>query len=393
MRFTLVKELGALAVIIGSVIRSLLGGLSTSAFLRKHWQKSPLLVRGAIPRFEGFAGLSSLIALAAREDCESRLVIQHSGNWHVEHGPFARSRWRRLPRGRWTLLVQGVNHFLRESRQLLAQFSFIPHARLDDLMVSFAPAGGGVGPHFDSYDVFLLQARGRRRWQVAWTPDRELVEDAPLRILKRFEPQGECVLAAGDMLYLPPGWAHDGVALEDCYTYSIGFRAPRHHEIVSEFLGYLDEATALDGIYSDPELRPARHPGSLDGKMLRKVESTLAALRWRRADVVTFLGRFLTAPKAHVHFSNPRPLSLAQFRRAARRQGIELTLASRLLYRGALAFINGECVATTASLRTAVMGLADHGSISGSRLPAAAAALDLLYRWYRSGYIRLGAGN
>lgn len=381
------------AAIISIVMRSLLGGLSASAFLRKYWQKSPLLIHGAIPRFEGLVGLPSLIALAARDDCESRLVIHDRGRWRVEHGPFARSRWRHAPRGRWTLLVQGVNHFLPGARQLLSQFSFIPHARLDDLMVSFAPAGGGVGPHFDSYDVFLLQGAGRRKWQVASTPDRELVEDAPLRILKRFEPQGECMLAAGDMLYLPPGWAHDGVALEDCYTYSIGFRAPRHHEIISEFLGYLDEATALDGIYSDPELRPARHPGNLDGHMLLKVESTLATLRWRRADVATFLGRFLTAPKAHVRFANPRPRSSAQFRRAARRQGIELTPASRLLYRGALAFINGECVTMPGSLRTAVTELADRGSLPGTRLPSAAVALGILYRWYRDGYIRPGAGN
>ncbi|MGH8631647.1 MAG: cupin domain-containing protein, partial [Burkholderiales bacterium] len=228
------------------MIQTLLGGLSASAFLRRHWQKSPLLIRGAIPRFEGFADLPSLISLAAREDCESRLVIRDRGRWRVEHGPLARSRWRRLPRGGWTLLVQGLNHFLPRARRLLAYFSFVPHARLDDLMVSFAPAGGGVGPHFDSYDVFLLQGSGRRLWQVALTPDLEVVEDAPLRILRRFEPQGQCVLAPGDMLYLPPGWAHDGVALDDCYTYSIGFRAPRHREIISEFLGYLDEATVLE---------------------------------------------------------------------------------------------------------------------------------------------------
>ena len=260
-------------------------------------------------------------------------------------------------------------------------------------MVSFAPAGGGVGPHFDSYDVFLLQGAGRRRWQVASAPDRELVEDAPLRILRRFEPQGHCVLEAGDMLYLPPGWAHDGIALEDCYTYSIGFRAPRHREIVSEFLGYLDGAKVLDGIYSDPRLRPARHPGSLGGDILRATESTLATLRWRRADVLAFLGRFLTAPKAHVQFDNSRPRSFADFRRAALRRGLELAPASRLLYRGALAFINGECVTTTGVLRTAVVQLADRGSLAGSRVPTGTAGLGLLYRWYRDGYIRLGAGS
>ncbi len=374
------------------MIRTLLGGLSPSVFLRRHWQKIPLLVRKAIPCFEGFADLQSLIALAAREDCESRLVIRDRGRWRVEHGPIARSRWRHLPSGKWTLLVQGVNHFLPQARRLLEYFSFVPHARLDDLMVSFAPPGGGVGPHFDSYDVFLLQAAGRRHWQVARTGDLQLIEDAPLRILRRFKPQGECVMAPGDMLYLPPGWAHDGVALDDCYTYSIGFRAPRHREISVEFLAYLGERAGFEDIYSDPDLRPTRHPGMIDRLMLRQLESILEAVHWRRGDVLDFVGRFLTAPKPHVRFDSPRsPMSLADFRRVARRRGIELAPATRLLYRGRRTFINGESALAAGALSAAVIALADRGALGRSSLPAGAQELGLLYRWYRDGYIRLGA--
>jgi 50S ribosomal protein L16 3-hydroxylase len=372
------------------VIETLLGGLSASAFLRRHWQKTPLLVRGAIPGFEGFADLRRLSTLAAREDCESRLVIRERKRWRVEHGPIAPNRLRHLRRGRWTLLVQGVNHFLPQARRLLRRFDFVPYTRLDDLMVSFSPPGGGVGPHFDSYDVFLLQGPGHRRWEVARTRDFELIEDAPLRILRRFQPQGQCVLAPGDMLYLPPGWAHDGVALDDCYTYSIGFRAPRHREIVSAFLAYLDEKTDLEGMYSDPDLRPSRHPGMIDRRILGHVESVLDALRWRRGDVADFLGRFLTAPKAHLHFEKPRPMSFGVFCRTARSRGLALAPASRLLYRGQRAFINGESVSLPALSAAAVVELADQGCLARFRLRAGGVPLDLLYRWYCDGYIGFG---
>jgi 50S ribosomal protein L16 3-hydroxylase len=382
-----------LAAIIGGVIETLLGGLSAPEFLRRHWQKSPLLVRGAIPRFKGFADIGSLISLAAGNDCESRLVVRDRGRWRVEHGPIARSRWRNPPRGKWTLLVQGANHFLPQARRLLAQFSFIPHARLDDLMVSYAPPGGGVGPHFDSYDVFLLQGKGRRRWQVARTSDLELVDDAPLKILRRFEPQAQCVLAPGDMLYLPPGWAHDGVALDECCTYSIGFRAPSHREIVSEFLAYLEDRADPEGMYSDPDLRATLHPGRIDGRMLRQIESVLDRLHWRRSDVADFLGRFLSTPKPHVRFEAPPPRSLASFSRVARKHGLRLAPATRLLYRGRRAFINGESVDARATLAAAAAELADRGRLTGARVPVGAPALGLLYRWYCDGYICLGSST
>src|SRR5262245_52131774 len=199
----------------------MLGGLTPKDFLRRHWQKTPLLVRQAAPGFRGVIDLAGMIAAAARDDCESRLVLRSGGSWAVEHGPFAPSRLRRLPPRGWTLLVQGVEQFSDAARQLLSRFSFIPYSRLDDLMVSFAPDGGGVGPHFDSYDVFLLQGPGRRRWQVSRQRDLALHEDLPLKILRRFRSQGEALLSPGDMLYLPPHFAHDGVAVGGCYTYSI----------------------------------------------------------------------------------------------------------------------------------------------------------------------------
>jgi 50S ribosomal protein L16 3-hydroxylase len=366
--------------------------LPAPVFLRRHWQKAPLLVRGAIARFDGFVDFRTLVALCARDDCESRLVVHDRGRWRVEHGPIAASRWFSPPRGKWTVLVQGVNHFVPQARQLLERFSFIPHARLDDLMVSFAPPGGGVGPHFDSYDVFLLQGMGRRRWRVARTRDLDLVEGAPLRILRRFEAQAECVLEPGDMLYLPPGWAHEGVALDDCYTYSIGFRAPSHREIVSGFLAYLEDRTDPQGIYSDPDLRPTRHPGEIDRRMLGRIESALDAVRWRKAHVIDFLGRFLTTPKHHVRFRRPRAMSFDKFRKAARARGLALAPASGLLYGGRRAFINGESESMAGALAAAVIQLADHRDLERGNVPADNTALEVLYRWYRDGYIRLGTG-
>src|SRR5882672_8323909 len=214
----------------------LLGGLSASTFLRRHWQKNPLLIREAIPGFEGVVDFPAMVELAGRDDCESR-----------------------LPRCNWTLLVQGVNLFMPAARQLLSRFDFIPHSRLDDLMVSYAPPGGGAGPHFDSYDVFLLQGPGQRRWKVGRQDDLTLVDGAPLKILRRFAPQGECMLGPGDMLYLPPGFAHDGVAVDACYTYSIGFRAPSHRELVSQFLIFLEERLNPPGRYEDPDLATQAH--------------------------------------------------------------------------------------------------------------------------------------
>src|SRR5712691_12967904 len=208
----------------------LLGGLSGEKFLSQFWQKKPLLVRNAITDFKGVVQAPELFALSLRNDVESRLVCRRRGAWRMQQGPFSRTQIARLPKSGWTLLVQGLNLELPEADALLRRFRFLPYARLDDVMVSYAAAGGGVGPHFDSYDVFLLQGPGRRRWSVGKQRELDLDPNAPLKILRNFRPEKEWLLEPGDMLYLPPGWAHDGVALEPSFTYSIGFRAPSHQE-------------------------------------------------------------------------------------------------------------------------------------------------------------------
>src|SRR5687767_9412173 len=216
---------------------SLLGGLSPRQFMKRHWQRKPLLVRGAVPGLPPVADRNALFALAGRDDVESRLVEKHDdGRWSLRRGPFARRALPPLARPRWTLLVQGVDLHLDAAHELLQRFRFVPEARLDDLMVSYASDAGGVGPHFDSYDVFLLQAQGRRRWRIGAQKDLTLRDDVPLKILRHFEPEFDYVLEPGDMLYLPPGYAHDGVAQGECQTYSIGFRAPARGELAQELL-------------------------------------------------------------------------------------------------------------------------------------------------------------
>ena len=214
-----------------------LGGRTAADFLRRHWQRRALRVDAAIPGFRGVLSRGELFRLAGRDDVESRVVLREGRTWTLEHGPFRPSQLKRLPATRWTLLVQASICIHRPAAEhLLRRFAFVPYARLDDLMVSYAAPGGGVGPHFDSYDVFLLQAEGRRRWRIGRQRDLALRPDLPLKILARFRPATEMVLGPGDMLYLPPHFSHDGIALDACMTYSIGFRAPATQEIATAFL-------------------------------------------------------------------------------------------------------------------------------------------------------------
>lgn len=367
----------------------LLGGLSPRNFLRDYWQKKPLLVRGALPGFQGLLTHHDLIGLAGRDDVQSRLISQQDGEWRVKHGPFTSRFILRLPRKRWTLLVQDVNHFLSAGRELLLKFSFIPHSRLDDLMVSYAPEGGGVGPHFDSYDVFLLQGMGRRHWQISDQQDKRLIADAPIKILHDFRPEQEWVLESGDMLYLPPGYAHHGVAKDSCMTYSIGFRAPSYHELATQFLIHLQDHLAIEGMYHDPDLSVQSHPGRISSAMVRQVGTALDKIKWDRTDIERFIGIHLTEPKAHVFFTPPpHPLTHKRFAYQVRKNGLQLDLKSRMLYRGKTVFLNGDAYTMDAAIREPLEKLADRQilpPVEGLNVEA----LALLYQWYLYGYIEI----
>lgn len=359
------------------MINGLLGGLSSRAFLRRHWQRKPLLVRGALPGFRGVATRERLLALAARPDVESRLVRRRGARWSVAHGPFARTV---LPRDS-TLLMQGVNLHLAAADRLLRAFSFLPQARLDDVMVSVAARGGGVGPHFDSYDVFLVQGTGRRVWRLQRPRPWHLVEGAPLKLIAGFEPDEEILAEPGDLLYLPPGWGHDGVALEECVTCSVGLRAPQGEELASAFLDFLHERGLPGANYRDPGLRPARRGAEIPRALADYAARTLRRIRWGRGDVEGFLGTYLTTPKPQVVFAPPwRPLARTAFARQLRRVPVVLDRRTQMLTLGARLFCNGEAHESSRALRA----LADRRR---ALVPAAHAAL--LYDWYLAGYLHL----
>ena len=370
----------------------LLGDLSREVFLRRHWQKRPLLVRDAIPDCGHWLQPATLFELASRDEVASRLVMRVHGRWSVRHGPFQRSELRRLPSRGWTLLVQGVEQHLRQASDLLQFFSFIPHARLDDLMVSYAPPGGGVGPHFDSYDVFLLQGAGTRRWRISAQKDLDLIENAPLRILKNFRHTQEWNTAQGDLLYLPPRYAHDGVATEACMTLSVGFRAPRKQELASRFLEFLQDELSPSGkpdaLYTDHDLQLQQHPAELSAAMLTRISHALRQIRWDERDVQQFAGRYLSEPAAQTVFIRPRrAAALPAFARHVAAKGLRLALPTRMLFRGNAVFINGENHPLPARDRAAIVRLADRREVPAF-MPSSGAA-HLLYAWYCAGYVEL----
>lgn len=367
---------------------SLLNGLTPAQFMRRHWQKKPLLARASLPQFAPMVTRRDLQEMAGSADAESRLILRKGGRWQVSHGPFTRRDFAKLPARNWTLLVQGVNHVLPEAAALLAQFAFIPYARLDDLMVSYAPPGGGVGPHFDSYDVFLLQGVGRRRWQISAQRDLALVPDAPLKILSRFRASREWTLEGGDMLYLPPRYAHDGVALDECITYSIGFRAPSAQDLCGRFLEFLQDRLDVPGLYADPQLKPTRNPARINGQLTRGLLHLLDAARWSRDDLLHFIGEDLSSPRDHVVYAQPqRALTRTAFGKAVGKQGLRLAPQSILLYDDAAFYINGERWTAAAHARPRLRQFADRRMLPPLAVPAA--GMDVLYAWYRSGYALL----
>ena len=370
-----------------SDLHQLLGGLAPDAFLSGWWQKKPLLIKNAMPGFKPMISKADLFALAKQDEVESRLVSRRGKLWQLDHGPFAARELKRDAGERWSLLVQGVNLHSATADALLRRFNFIPYARLDDLMVSYANDGGGVGPHFDSYDVFLLQAHGRRRWRVSMQQDKALLPNAPLKILKNFKHTIEWTLEPGDMLYLPPGCAHDGVAIGECMTYSIGFRAPSAQELARGFLEHLAETVVRQGFYADAGLKPAARPALLDDAYVENAARLVGNLKPSLSAFEEYLGCTLTEPKANVFFDAPEaPLTAAQFARAVGKSGVQLDVKTQMLYRGRRLFINGESAPVPASRFLKALADTRH-TPSGARLTSA--DVKSIYPWYMYGWLHL----
>jgi 50S ribosomal protein L16 3-hydroxylase len=370
----------------------LLGGLSPQLFMKRHWQRKPLLVRQAIANFKPLLSRTELFELASRDDSQARMVIQDPGKtpgWRFKHGPFERRALPAMKRPGWTLLVQGVDLQHDAVHDLMNQFRFVPDARLDDLMISYASDGGGVGPHYDSYDVFLLQTLGRRRWRIGRQKDKSLQPGVPLKILANFEPDQEFVLEPGDMLYLPLLHAHDGIAMGECMTYSIGFRSPSRSELARELLQRLAEG-AEDAVgvcvYRDP-LQPAvDQPGEIPAQLL---EFARAALQDALKDPLALgraLGEYLTEPKANVWFEGPQDgLTPAPVKA---QEPVRLDRRTKMMFDARHIFINGESFRASGRDATLMRRLSDQRYLSQQDFGRTSAqARSLLQTWQEAGWL------
>jgi 50S ribosomal protein L16 3-hydroxylase len=383
----------------------LLGGLSAQQFMRRHWQKKPLLVRQAWPGVQPPVTRAQAFALAAHEDMESRLVVQRQGQWTLKRGPLSRRSLPPLSQPGWTLLLQGLDLFVPAAHDMLQRFRFVPDARLDDLMLSWASDAGGVGPHTDAYDVFLLQVHGSRRWRVGRTPNPQWVPDTPLKRLAHFEAQHDWLLQPGDMLYLPPHWGHDGVAEGgDCMTCSIGFRTPSQDELAREVLQRLAEETeeteengqesGAPGPaatvrsrqarhYRDPDQPATAHPAAMPAALQSFAQEAVARCLAQPHALARVLGEWATEPKPQVWFERLQGdlAALAQ-------QGVRLHARSRMMYDTRHVFINGEALLASGRDARLMRRLADTRALGAADVHALTpAALDVLMQWLADGWL------
>lgn len=360
---------------------SLFGDIGVERFLAEYWQRKPLLIRQAFPNFESPIEPNELAGLSLEEEVESRLILKDGTHpWELQRGPFPDDTYSKLPERDWTLLVQAVDQFIPEVADLLGQFRFLPTWRIDDIMISYAAPGGGVGPHYDNYDVFLLQGYGKRRWRVGQhcTVDSPLLDHPDLRILADFDCQDEWVLEPGDMLYIPPGIAHDGIAETDCMTISVGFRAPSHQEVLVHFTDYLAHLLSDDERYTDAGISLPQDPAAIDQNAVDRLQQSVLKLVSDKEALATWFGRHMTEAKypelALAYAGEPEPLM------DALNEGIGLCTnpAVRLAYwqagDGSLRlFANGEHCVVGGSLLPLVQLICNQRS-----LPA-----ELLLGWTR----------
>ena len=366
----------------------LLGGLTAPEFMREHWQKKPLLVRRATAQDAPRFSRKRIFDLAARDDVESRLIVKDARRWSVRNGPIPPRARPAIARPGWTLLVQGVDLHDDAAHRLLGRFRFIADARLDDLMLSFASDRGGVGPHVDSYDVFLLQIEGRRRWRIGHVARPRLRDDVPLKMLADFRPRHDWLLEPGDMLYLPPGWGHDGVAEGPCITASIGFRAPDAAQLGADVLRRMVEAVqedeALAGnahgrLYADAGEPAARCPARIPASLQAFSDAAVGRIATDREARRRALGEVMSEPKATTWFERCDGQALDH--------GIVLDRRTRMLYDEANVYINGECHAAPAPQRAPLRKLADRRCLSAAEVAALPAiSRSLLLGWLQAGW-------
>ena len=362
---------------------ALFGGISPDQFMKQYWHKKPLLIRGAIPAFTLSAQhgepldspipAKQLLQFALNDEVESRLV--KAKPWTFDQGPFSKQAIPSIDKPNWTLLFQGMEAHHPAAAKILSWFRFIPDARLDDLMISIAGVGGGVGPHFDSYDVFLIQMSGRRQWRISEQKDLSLNPKLPLKILQHFKPEQEWVLEPGDMLYLPPHIAHDGIALDPgCQTWSVGFRSPSFKELLQEGLWRLAESLEdipeLDRRFADPKQTATNQAEQLPEELIKQVAVKLKDLKLDRIDsFLPGIAAYLSEPKPQAYFDGTaHNLSSEEFSIQLAKQALKPHPQTRLLALGARIYCNGEDVTTgqSSAIKKAWRALAAKKQFKGS---------------------------
>jgi 50S ribosomal protein L16 3-hydroxylase len=377
---------------------ALLGGLSPTEFVRRHWQRRPLLVRQAMPGVQPPLSRQRLLALSRRDDVPSRLVIRDPSvaadsvaAWRLQHGPFTSRDLPPITQPGWTLLVQELDLHVPAARALLDRFRFLPDARLDDLMASYATDGGGVGPHSDSYDVFLLQVAGRRRWRVGRVRDTALVEGVPLKLLARFEPQQEYLLEPGDMLYVPPRWGHDGIAEGECITCSIGYRAPariglgidllhRIAEAATEAATEAAEVPQADVLYRDAGTAATDTPGAIPPGLQAFAADAMARLLADPHALARALGERLSEPPPNIAFDRAGALPAGG--------ALHLDRRTRMVYDRLHVYINGEALRASGRDAKLMRELADRRRLHArSVAKASPAAREWLAQWAQAGWL------
>ena len=388
-------------VIAPNLPLQLLGNITPAEFMSKYWQKKPLLIRGAIPEFKPLLSRDELFELAENPDVESRLIVENTSAkrkksepaWTMANGPFSEdaAELPSLKKSNWTLLVQGVDLHDEQVHALKNQFRFAPDARLDDVMISFATDGGGVGPHFDSYDVFLLQAEGKRRWRIGKQKDLTLQKDVPLKILANFAPEQEFVLDAGDMLYLPPMYAHEGVAVGECMTYSIGFRAPAELELARELLQRFADDTLEEEeekiLYKDPKQVAVEEPALIPSALLDFAKQAVEKAMSDPDALARNLGEYLTEPKANVWFDEPEPDSEEDII-LTRQNRVDLHPRSQMLFDARHIFLNGESWRAAGADAKLMQKLANQRYLEPKDLNKASdGAMALLQEWADTGWL------
>ena len=346
------------------------GELTPERFLAEFWQKRPVLIRQAFPDLEPVLEADELAGLALEPEVESRLISfkPQTGAFDLRKGPFTEEDFATLPESHWTLLVQAVDHYVEAASELLESFSFIPRWRIDDLMISYATVGGGVGPHYDNYDVFLLQAGGKRRWEIGGIESSQSprIPEIPLMILSEFEALESYELEPGDMLYLPPQVAHNGVATSpDCVTYSIGFRAPSDAEMLMSFSDQIGEKLSSEARYKDPELTVTANPGAIDPAALATVRSRLSALLDDSDALAHWFGQYVSEPKYPEDCYQPDEIETAHWLESLDAdEGVYALPDARLLYieqpSGLLLFCNGTELDTSGCDPEWITQLCDH---------------------------------